>query len=517
MSSDFGKIRSFFWPIRKAELSRFVPMMLLFFLVAFNYHIFKILKDTLIITAPHSGAEAIPFLKVWAILPSAIFLTFLFTKLSSKFNRENIFYVIMCVFLTFFAFFIFVIYPNIEFFNLNSTANILDSHLPVGFKGFVSIVRYWHFSLFYIMAEAWSTIMLSLLLWIFIVDVLSIGQAKRYYAFLGVSRNSAGIVCGFLGQYLAAKAMSSDVSIHNLARYCGAKTPWDQTLLIFILIALVSGLAIMIIYRYLHVSQYPQRYLLGGDIKKGGKQKISFVKSLLYTVKSKYVLYIALMVLCYNILINLVEVLWKSQVKELYPTSSAFTAFTSKITLITGAIAVISSFFISGNLIRRLGWKITALVTPFALIFSGFGFFYFIFIKKYAESANLAITIFGLSPLVLAVIFGSVQEIFSRSLKYTVFDDTKEMAFIPLSPEEKLQGKSAIDGIGSRLGKSGSSLIMQILFMVFVTPMGASPVTFGVIILIFLVWIIAINRLSKKFEEKTLATTAEKELESTPS
>lgn len=517
MSSDFGKIRSFFWPIRKAELSRFVPMMLLFFLVAFNYHVFKILKDTLIITAPHSGAEAIPFLKLWAILPSAIILTFLFTKLSAKCNRENIFYIIMCVFLSFFAFFIFVIYPNIELYNLNATADILATKLPVGFKGFISIIRYWHFSLFYIMAEAWSTIMLSLLLWIFIVDILSIDQAKRYYAFFGVSRNSAGIVCGFLGQYLAAKAMSSNTSIHFLAKFCGAKTPWDQTLLIFILIALVSGLAIMVIYRYLHVYQYPQRYLMGGDIKKGGKQKISFVKSLLYAVKSKYVLYITLMVLCYNILINLVEVLWKSQVKELYPSSSAFTAFTSKITLITGVIAVISSFFISGNLIRRLGWRITALVTPIALIVSGFGFFYFIFMKKYAQSANIAIMIFGLSPLVLAVLFGSIQEIFSRSLKYTVFDDTKEMAFIPLSSEEKLQGKSAIDGIGSRLGKSGGSLIMQILFMIFATPIGASPVTFGLIILIFPVWIIAINRLSKKFEEKTLAAKTEQELEGTPS
>ncbi|NGX62925.1 MAG: ADP,ATP carrier protein 1 [Candidatus Anoxychlamydiales bacterium] len=525
MESDFGKIRSLFWPIRRHELSRFVPMMLLFFLIAFNYHILKILKDTLIITAPQSGAETIPFLKVWAILPSAILLTFLFTKLSSKLNRENIFYVVMSVFLGFFALFIFVIYPNIELFNLNSTADMLATKLPLGFKGFISIIRYWHFSLFYIMAESWSTIMLSLLLWIFIVDVLSIDQAKRYYAFFGVSRNSAGILCGFLGQYLAAKSLSSNASVHFLSKFCGAKTPWDQTLLIFIVTALVCGVCIMTLYRYLHVYKYPKRYLLGGDINKKGKQNISFVKSILYTVKSKYVLYISLLVLCYNILINLVEVLWKSQIKELYPGSSAFTAFTSKVTLITGVVAVISSFFISGNLIRRLGWRVTALVTPIALIVSAFGFFYFVFVKKFAENSNVAITLFGLSPLVLAVLFGAVQDIFSRSLKYTVFDDTKEMAFIPLSAEEKLQSKSAIDGIGSRLGKSGSSLIMQILFMIFITPMGASPIIFGIVILIFPIWIIAINRLSKQFEEKTKllpkpereASEAHENIEETPS
>ncbi|NGX53186.1 MAG: ADP,ATP carrier protein 1 [Candidatus Anoxychlamydiales bacterium] len=502
MDSDFGKIRSLLWPIRRDELTRFIPMMVLFFLIAFNYHIFKILKDTLIITAPQSGAEAIPFLKVWAILPSAIILTFLFTKLSSKFNRENIFYVIMSVFLVFFAFFIFVIYPNAEIFNLNSTADLLATKLPLGFKGFVSMIRYWHFSLFYIMAESWSTIMLSLLLWIFVVDVLSIHEAKRYYSLLGVARNSAGVVSGFLGQYLAAQALSTS-SVHSLAKFCGSKTPWDQSLLIFILTAIVCGMIIMSLYRYLHVYFYPKRYLLGGDTKKKGKQKISFVKSITYAIKSKYVLFITLIVLCYNILINLVEVLWKSQIKELYPSSSAFTAFTSKITLITGAVAVFSSLFISGNSIRRLGWRFTALITPLALMLSGFGFFYFIFMKKYAESSNIAITVFGLSPLVLTVMFGAVQDVFSRSLKYTVFDETKEMAFIPLTAEEKLQGKSAIDGIGSRLGKSGSSLMLQVLLMFFTTTLGASPIIFGIIILIFPLWIISINRLSKRFEEKS--------------
>jgi len=502
MDSDFGKIRSILWPIRRDELTKFIPMMFLFFLIAFNYHIFKILKDTLIVTAPKSGAEAIPFLKVWAILPSAIILTFLFTKLSSKFNRENIFYVIMSIFLGFFAIFIFVLYPNIEIFNLNSAADFLTAKLPLGFKGFISMIRYWHFSLFYIMAESWSTIMLSLLLWIFVVDVLSISEAKRYYSLLGVARNAAGVISGFLGQSLATQALSTS-SVHSLATFCGSKTPWDQALLIFILIAILCGFIIMSLYRYLHVYFYPKRYLLGGDIKTKGKQKVSFIKSITYAVKSKYVLFITLIVLSYNVLINLVEVLWKSQIKELYPSSSAFTAFTSKITIITGAVAVFSSLFISGNSIRRLGWRFTALVTPLALMLSGFGFFYFIFMKKYAENANIAITIFGLSPLVLAVMFGAVQDVFSRALKYTVFDETKEMAFIPLSAEEKLQGKSAIDGIGSRLGKSGSSLILQVLLMFFSTTLGASPIIFGIIILIFPVWIVSINKLAKRFEEKS--------------
>ncbi|EKE20725.1 MAG: hypothetical protein ACD_7C00499G0001 [uncultured bacterium] len=87
------------------------------------------------------------------------------------------------------------------------------------------------------------------------------------------------------------------------------------------------------------------------------------------------------------------------------------------------------------------------------------------------------------------------------------------MAFIPLTPGEKLKGKSAIDGVGSRLGKSGGSLLMQLLIMSFSTPMGASPYIFLLMVLTIPIWIFSINKVSKQFEEKAKAP---KELETTP-
>ena len=47
----------------------------------------------------------------------------------------------------------------------------------------------------------------------------------------------------------------------------------------------------------------------------------------------------------------------------------------------------------------------------------------------------------------------------SRGAKYSVFDATKEMSFVPLAPESKIKGKAAIDGVAvARLGKSSGSL-----------------------------------------------------------
>ncbi len=52
-----------------------------FFLIIFVYHILKDLKDTLVITSSDAGAQVIPFLKIWVILPFAILVSYFFSKI----------------------------------------------------------------------------------------------------------------------------------------------------------------------------------------------------------------------------------------------------------------------------------------------------------------------------------------------------------------------------------------------------------------------------------------------------
>ena len=42
MNDQFSKIRSFLWPIHRHELPKFLPIVFLFFLISFNYHLLKI-------------------------------------------------------------------------------------------------------------------------------------------------------------------------------------------------------------------------------------------------------------------------------------------------------------------------------------------------------------------------------------------------------------------------------------------------------------------------------------------
>src|ERR1700733_7124550 len=100
--TGFGKIRAYLWPIRRDELRKFIPTFLIFFLIGFNYTLLRATKDALVVTAPSSGAEALPFLKVWAVVPFAFLFTFIFTRVSNHVKREKVFYVMMSIFIAFF-------------------------------------------------------------------------------------------------------------------------------------------------------------------------------------------------------------------------------------------------------------------------------------------------------------------------------------------------------------------------------------------------------------------------------
>src|SRR5690606_22115567 len=129
-------------------------------------------------------------------------------------------------------------------------------------------------------------------------------------------------------------------------------------------------------------------------------------------------------------------------------------------------VATLSSILIlCTGLIRRVNWTISAMISPLILMITGIAFFSLFFFR---ESGGAVICSWmETTPLALCVFFGSLQNCLARASKYTLFDATKELAFVPLSKECKLKGKAAIDGVGSRLGKSGGSVIHQGLLIFF--------------------------------------------------
>jgi len=504
VKAEFGAIRSCIWPIHKHEIRKLIPMLLMICLVVFVYDLLRNMKDAVIITA--AGAEVLPFIKVWALLPGAILLTLIFTKLSNKYSQERVFYIMISGFLLFFIFFACILYPSREALHANNAANALQEILPTGLKGLVAMCRYWSFTIFYVMSELWCSIVLSVLFWGFANEVTRVGEARRFYSVFCIGANCAAIIAGQIAGLLP----------ENKASPLNALTDnWESSLNILTIIIVSCGLMTMGIFRWMNqnVLNDPAFDDLHNSKKElKAKGKLSMKESFSYLSNSKYLLCIAILVISYNLVLNLVEIIWKDQLRRQYPSTDDYFAYMSGLTSMIGIVSACTAIFMA-RIIDKFGWTRTALITPVLMLITSAGFFSFMFFQDYVGGEAMALI--GATPLSIAVFFGAAQNCLSKAMKYSVFDSTKEMAFVPLSHECKLKGKAAIDGVGSRLGKSGGSLIHTVLLMTFGSLAASAPYVAGILTLVIGLWIYGTRSLGVQFNALTAgeATPALKEQE----
>jgi AAA family ATP:ADP antiporter len=225
-------------------------------------------------------------------------------------------------------------------------------------------------------------------------------------------------------------------------------------------------------------------------------KKLGLKESFMYLVRSPYLGCICLMVIGYGMSINLIEVVWKSQLKLQFPNENDYSTFMGKFSASTGIVTFIT-FTIGSNVIRRLGWKIASLLTPLMILITGGLFFIFVVFRDFVEATNML----PITVLWGAVLLGAAQNVLSKATKYALFDPTKEMSYIPLDQESKIKGKAAIDVVGARLGKSGGGLILQFILM-FGAIMDVVPILFIFVSIIVFAWIQAALKLSGLYHQK---------------
>lgn len=500
MSTDakkFGKWRSMLWPIHGHELKKILPMLFLFFFINFNYTVLRDTKDSLIV--PSSGAETIVFLKFWGVVPAAIIFLIIYSKLANMLSKPALFYVTILPFLVFFAAFALYIYPNRELLHPTESAEKLKAFINTpGLNGLIDCYRNWTFSLFYILAELWGSVVLSLMFWGFANDITHVTEAKRFYALFGIGANIAMLFSG-----------EAIVQLSDIRKSVPAGVDaWGVTLNWLMGLVVIAGILIIAIYWWTnrYVLTDPRFYSQAEEKKmKKEKPKMGVFESFAYLLRSKYILCLAILVIGYGISINLVEITWKNQLKAQFPHQNDYNAFMGRFSQITGIVTIFMMLFVGSNVIRRMGWGFAAQVTPIVLLITGICFFTFI-LFQYHPGLTATIASLGTTPLWLAVVFGMSQNIMSKSCKYSLFDPTKEMAYIPLDQEQKVKGKAAIDVVGARLGKSGGSMVQQGLLVVFGSIAAYTPYVAAILLVIILLWIAAARSLNGKF----LALTAEK-------
>ncbi len=438
------------------------------------------------ITSNVTGAEVIPFIQVWMMLPAALLGAAIFTRLLDHVSQEKMFYLVVGGFLAFFSLFVFVLYPLRDLLHPHATADYYLTVVPRRFHGFVEMLRNWSFSAFYVACELWAAMVTSLLFWGFANEITRIQDAKNCYGFFTMGGNFGATAAGLVPYTLSFASPESN-------------------LYLLMAVILVAGAGILWIYYWINKS-----YLAGeeyaslrqvGTKEDKAKLKLSFSEGLKQLGKSRYLVCIAVMVVGYNLVLNLGELLWKEQLREVYPDFHTYNTYLGYATTAVGLLSLVLAYSIP-KMISGMGWTKTMLICPVVLLISGLGFFGFQCFRDYLPLSVATVT-------AIAIFCGTAMNTLGRATKHSVFDATKDMAYIPLDHDVKLKGKAAIDAVGSRFGRSGSAVIHQGLLMTFASISASAPVIGVVVIGIIVAWIYAGKSLGRQFHS-LLAQKGEK-------
>ncbi|CAM9350401.1 unnamed protein product [Pylaiella littoralis] len=490
-TSGLGRLRDAVFPIYGGEeTGKFLALGGIQFFIIFVLTLTRDLKDTLIITS--CGAEAISFLKVYGVLPAAAVFMLGYSKVSTMLSKRALFYVTALPFFVFYLFFKLIMYPMRASLHPSEAAVAALSGLPEGMSYVVNLYRYWTFALFYVVSELYSSVSIGVLFWQFANDIVPVAQAKRFYPLFGQMSSLAPVVAGLCV-----------VRFTNAVSSTGGKGKGvTEGLLDFVLnLVMVAGGAIFALYEVstaLSVREQKRLEAAGGGpvtkiAAKGKKPKLGLKESFRVLGKSKYLGFLATLVLGYGLCIAMTEVMWKSMVKRQYPAAVDYARFMGKYSSTLGMTTFVVIFF-GSNLIKHVGWRAGALATPLSMALLAAPLFGVVIASK----GDL-----GGTGLAFAVTVGTVQSVLSKATKYALFDPTTQMAYIPLDEESKVKGKAAIDGLGSRLGKSGASFMQQGLVLGFGNILNAAPVVAVIFYAALGSWTYGAVRLASMFETKT--------------
>jgi AAA family ATP:ADP antiporter len=504
IDQEFSGWRKLLWPIHSYELKKFLPMGIMMFCILFVYTVLRDTKDAILVNAPGAGAESLAFAKGIGVTVSAILFMVLYTKAANFFNREGLFYVTAMPFLLFFGLYPYCIYPFVDSLHMSlDTIHSYQQSYP-SIKWMIPLVGNWTYTLFYILSELWGSAIVSLLFWQFANGITPVKEARRFYGMFGFVGNFGLLLSGPTIVYISH-------SIHSL----GLSRNESTSMMLQYLMAFVIIAGIVLLSTFYWMNRYvltDKRYYdpeVMGETKKK-KAKLSMMESFKYILQSPYLGLIALLVLAYGISINLFEGIWKGQIAIAYPTEVEYNRVMGGLSTITGGMAVIL-MLVGSNLLRRFSWRTCALITPVILITGSLLFFGVIYYNNSLLPENMKIIdaikqeIINKELIVFAVSLGVFINAFAKAVKYSLFDPTKEMAYIPLDPELKVKGKAAVDVIGGRGGKSAGSYIQMGLLTMF---SGSAlyqlvPIIAPIAVSIVFLWILSVFGLSKRFRALT--------------
>ncbi|BCL65808.1 ATP/ADP translocase [uncultured bacterium] len=443
--------------------SRLFTSCTLLILISTSYSLARRMKDLVVVV--FMGAECISAIKMFFVLPSMFVFVYLTQKITinADDNFKNKFrFWLKVPFL-----FLFLGYAILEF---TGNRDIIKSvgiditpiikYAPSCLQSLLVTIaiplKYLMMSILYTATETYSFMHLNGTFWSMMNLYTKKSDAKVMYPIITMAASVSTILSGLIGYiigYILDTQWVQKINIYNI--------DYDGMVLSSTLFIVSLCIFLSMFFYLLNLKQLLNIYSGSEEEKKDKKQKVkmTFMQSVKQIANNKIVCCMSICVLCYMFSINVVETIWKKKVfiyfRKLQNNPRGMNDMYNLVQIFIGITSFINSYITTKTLSRS--WILTALIPPICVGITGSIFFLnLIFLPTEGK-------IFGYAALILPVIWGAINNVFSKSTKYTQFDSSKETAILYIPKQLRDGSKNTIDTMCGRLGKSLGGLTQMAL------------------------------------------------------
>jgi len=439
-------------------------MLAIIFLLSIVFTLLRSVRSTLVVVDLGCGAHQIPLFELFS-LPASLGMTWLMTKVLARSSWERIFFVSMVGVLSFFLVFALWIYPLLMQFKAQSTHAFLVTMCAM---------------LFYIVAELWKPAFMVILFWGFLNQHMPTMVAKKTYGPL--------MLAASLGAALAGPLIW-------VCRQCAVSYPlmssiWGATLIWVILAIGMCGMVTVYLY-------YGLARDLSSTFAAPASKRIELSSSITLCAQNLPLRLLAWIVIADYIAYSLGEVIFLDVLKRVFPQPSDYCQYMGWLASCGSLVTVGVACCVAPYVLRKGSWVMAAAVTPICLLVTESLFFLTLCGREYGE-----MWISQEKWLAALVVIGSVQYCICRATKYTFFDASKELAFVLMPQEYRIQGKLVVDGVCARTGRAGASILSLVFIRLFGGVLASARITGLVAVGMAVGWILGVFRLGSLIERQ---------------
>jgi ATP/ADP translocase len=328
----------------------------------------------------------------------------------------------------------------------------------------------------YIVLYNWIEVVGAFLMiqfWTFAGDIFSSRQAKRLFPIIGGGGVLANILCG--------------ATVSGLVKVIGTEN---------LLLVLVACLAVCfgVVHRLGALEKPRLQEAITGRKSRAKRGAFKMRSELSDVFKSKHLRIVAAMTVATFVTVQFIDFQFKALTKSHFTIDGItqvdqLSSFYGVFFTITGVVAAVMQFGITGRLLERFGIVISLLILPSVLLVGSVGM------------------VVGIASNFVASVFTKGAE---NSMRYSVYDATMQVIYMPVPSHERGRAKSFIDGIlkPGAMGFAGLAL----WFFVARNDLPVHHLSFVALILTGL-WIALILSIRREYVAQLLASLRRRRLD----